>query len=260
MQLTVNVQNKGAITWPASGSAQVTLGYYWLDASGHPVSAAVAGTTSTGTLPNDVAPNQIVPVPIKLHSPALAGSYQLVYDLQQQGRWFSTLGGTPLKLAVTITPTLPKVYYFAEGYTGSGTTETLSLTNPGVSQSTVSVTYLYAQGAPQTHMYIVPAQAHSLLNINQEAVPNQIVSMIVQSDQSIVAERNMLIHNGSFAAASDSVGSSTLSTSWYFAEGNTSFGWDTLLAVMNPAEQPVTIKISYLLGSRSVCSGAGSVL
>src|SRR3989440_98935 len=190
----LNAQNKGAITWPASGNAPVTLGYYWLDSSGHPLSAAVAGVSSTGTLPNDVAPGQSVSIPITLHTPALAGSYQLVYDLQQQGTWFSSLGGTPLKLAVTITPTLPKVYYFAEGYTGSGTTEYLSLTNPGVSQATVSVTYLYAQGVPQTHTYAVPAQAHSLLNINQEAGANQAVSMIVQSDQPIVAERSMFIH------------------------------------------------------------------
>ncbi|MFL5700522.1 MAG: peptidoglycan DD-metalloendopeptidase family protein [Ktedonobacteraceae bacterium] len=258
IHISVNVQNKGAITWPASGSAPVTLGYYWLDTAGHPLSAAVAGVSSTGTLPNDVAPGQSVSIPITLHTPALAGSYQLVYDLQKQGTWFSSLGGTPLKLAVTITPTLPKVYYFAEGYTGSGTTEYLSLTNPGVSQATVSVTYLYAQGVPQTHTYAVPAQAHSLLNINQEAGANQAVSMIVQSDQPIVAERSMFIHKGSFVAASGSVGSPALSTSWYFAEGNSTFGWDTLLAVMNSAAQPVTIKISYLLGSRTILLPLGT--
>ena len=68
IHISVNVQNKGTITWPASGSAPVTLGYYWLDTSGHPLSAAVAGVSSTGTLPNDVAPGQSVSIPITLRS------------------------------------------------------------------------------------------------------------------------------------------------------------------------------------------------
>src|SRR5581483_4730104 len=56
---------------------------------------------------------------------------------------------------------------------------------------------------------------------------------------------------GALVAASDSIGSSQLSSTWYFAEGNTTFGWNTLLAVLNPSTQTATIKVTYLLSERS---------
>lgn len=104
IQVNVTVQNKGAMTWSATGSAQVTLGYQWLDANGNAVSATVAGVSSVGTLSADVATGQSIAVPIMLHTPMLAGSYKLVYDLQQQGTWFAAEGANPLKLGVTIIP------------------------------------------------------------------------------------------------------------------------------------------------------------
>ncbi len=252
VNVNVSVQNKGPVAWPAHGNAQVTLSYTWLDSSGKPLASSIAGPGATGTLPADVAPGGSTTVPITLHTPVLAGNYQLVYDLQQQGTWFSSQGATPLKLTVTITPTLPRVYYFAEGYTGTGTTEYLSLTNLSANQANVSVTYLFSNAAAQTRTYQVPAQAHSVLNINAEVGGNLAVSMIVQGDQPFVAERTMLTHNDTFVAASDSVGSTTLSTTWYFAEGNTTSGWNTLLAVMNPSQQPVTMRITYLLNARAI--------
>ena len=133
---TVNVHvqalNMGALAWPASGSNAVTLSYHWLNNAGQPLNAAVAGPASTGTLSANVAPGSSTTVPLTLHTPALAGTYKLVYDFQQQGTVFSSQGATPLTLNVTITPSLPKLYYFAEGYTGTGTTEYLALTNPAL--------------------------------------------------------------------------------------------------------------------------------
>ncbi len=248
IKLTVQVQNIGAMTWPASGSAQVTLGYRWLDSSGHPIDPSIAGPGSIGTLPADVPMGGKTSIPIVLHTPVLAGNYQLVYDLQQQGTTFSSQGATPLTLSETIVPILPKLYYFAEGYTGIGTTEYLSLTNPSASPTTISITYLYQQSPPQTRTYQVPAQSQFVLNINAQVGENQAISMIVQGDQPFVAERTMFMHKGAFVAASDSLGSPVLSTTWYFAEGNTTFGWHTLLAVLNPSAQPVTNNISYLCG------------
>lgn len=102
IQLNVMVQNKGAMTWSATGSAAVTLGYQWLDANGNAISATVAGVSSVGMLPADVATGQSIAVPITLHTPVLAGSYKLVYDLQQQGTWFAAQGANPLTLGVSI--------------------------------------------------------------------------------------------------------------------------------------------------------------
>ena len=250
IQLNVGAQNRGALAWPSTGSAQVTLGYHWLDSAGNPVSAGLVAPNAQGVLPADVPPGGSATVPITLNTPVLAGSYKLVYDFQQQGVSFSSQGATPLTVAVTITPNLPKSYYFAEGYTGTGTTENLSLTNPSASPAHISITYLFERSAALTRTHTVPAQSHMVLNINSEVGPNKAVSMVVQSDQPFVAERSMYTQKGTFAGASDSIGSSQLSSTWYFAEGNTTFGWNTLLAVLNPSTQTATIKVTYLLSAR----------
>ena len=187
-------------------------------------------------------------MPLTLHTPALAGTYKLVYDFQQQGTVFSSQGATPLTLTVTITPSLPKLYYFAEGYTGTGTTEYLALTNPAVTMANITITYLFLHGSPLTRTYQVPAQGHSVLNINHEVGANQTLSMIVQGDQPFVAERTMLTQKGSLVASTDSVGSSALSANWYFADAHTTADWTTLLSVLNPASQSVTLNVTYLKG------------
>lgn len=250
----VNVRNTGSLSWPASGSGAVTLGYYWLDAQGHPVSPDIAGTASAASLPSTVSPGQTVGLSLLVHTPALAGSYQLVIAMQQQGRWFAA----PLTMSVTVAPELPKTYYFAEGYTGSGSTEYLSLTNPSASAAAVTITYYYQNGSPQTRAYQVAAQGHATLNINQEAGANQAVGMIVQSTQPIVAERTIYTRKGSFSAATDSIGSSFLNNTWYFAEGNTTSGWNTLLSVLNPNSQAVTLNVTYLLNGRAAHGKATS--
>lgn len=250
LQLNVAAQNRGTMPWPSAGSAQVTLGYHWLDSSGNTVSAGLVAPSAQGILPADVPPGGSATVPITLNTPVLAGNYKLVYDFQQQGVSFSSQGATPLTVAVTITPNLPKSYYFAEGYTGTGTTEYLALTNPSASPASISVSYLFEHAAAQTRTYTVPAQSHTVLNINSEVGPNQSVSMIVQGNQPFVAERSMYMQKGAFSGASDSIGSSQLSSTWYFAEGNTTLGWNTLLAVLNPSPQTATIKVTYLLSAR----------
>ncbi|HJT57542.1 MAG TPA: peptidoglycan DD-metalloendopeptidase family protein, partial [Ktedonobacteraceae bacterium] len=104
----VTVQNTGSITWPASGNNNVTLGYTWQDANGHLVSPKQGDSLwQASTLPGDVAPGGTVSIPLTLHTPALAGSYSLILDCQQQDTWFASHGATPLTLRVTITPWLP---------------------------------------------------------------------------------------------------------------------------------------------------------
>ena len=261
VQLNVTVQNKGAFTWPASGNAPVTLNYTWLDSSGKPVDPSLLISGSPAALPADVPPGGSVTAPITLHTPVLAGTYKLVYDCQQQGVSFASQGATPLTVTVNITPNLPKLYYFAEGYTGAGTSEYLALTNPSAASNTITITYLFANAPAQTRSYTIAAQSRIILNINQQVGANQTVSMIVQGGQPFVAERTMYIQKGNFTAASDSLGSSQLSSTWYFAEGNTTYGWNTLLAVMNPSSQSATLHVTYLMSirSRSIATPHSSV-
>lgn len=258
VQMNVRVQNKGAVPWSANSASKVMLTYQWQDSSGHALNPVLTLTGNPANLPADVAPGGMTTIPILVHTPALAGNYRLIYDLQQQNGQgvmsFASQGASPLTLNMTITPNLPTTYYFAEGYTGKGTTEQLALVNPSVTQATITITYLYQSRSAQTRVYQVAGQAQRVLNINQEAGNNQTVSMIVQGDHPFAAERTIFTQDAGLVATSDSVGTSSTSTSWYFADGNTNYGWNTLLAVLNPNNQPVTLHITYLLTQR-VSSG-----
>jgi len=257
--VNVTFQNTSNFTWNASGSSMVQGIYRWVNAQNQ-----VVLTGRPVNLPRDVAVNASATLPVSVQTPTQTGTYSLQWDLVQGSTVFSQHGAHTQNDSVMVTrystvisynhltTNLPRTYYFAEGYTGTGTTEYLSLTNPTTNTATITVTYLFAQGSPLTRSYQMSAQAHTVLTINQEVGANQTVGMIVQGNQPFVAERSMYTQKGRFVAASDSVGSPVLSTHWYFAQGNTTPGWNTLLAVLNPLPQPVTINVTYLLDSHGI--------
>lgn len=109
LPMNITVQNSGLDTWSAGGSNQVTLGYRWLDSSGKPLDSSLVNTNSVGQLPDDIAPNGSVTIPIRTFTPIKPGTYQLVYDMEQSNgaggeTWFSSRGALPLTLPVTIVP------------------------------------------------------------------------------------------------------------------------------------------------------------
>ncbi len=273
VNLTLN--NTSDFTWNATGSNAVQLTYQWFNAQNQPVCSFngsdrqhvvsqhdnVNCPPNAVPLPQNVAPNASVNMAANVQTPAATGTYTLQWDMTQGTIVFSQQGAKVRNDAVNVATTgtvfsplsasayaaLPRTYYFAEGYTGTGTSEYLSLTNPATNTAHVTITYLYQGASAVTRGYTVAAQSHSVLDINQEARANATVGMIVQSDQPFVAERTMYTQKGAFSASSDSTGSALLSSRWYFAEGNTTYGWNTLLAVLNPSAQAVTVKVAYLL-------------
>jgi Family of unknown function (DUF5719) len=277
MHVNLTLKNTSNFTWNATGANAVQLTYQWFNAQNQSVCVAgaaykhhVMSTNITGCPPvtvplaQDVAPNTSVNAAASVQTPATAETYTLQWDMAQGTTVFSQQGAQVKNDTVNVTSyaqvysplstisALSKTYYFAEGYTGSGTAEYLSLTNPATSATHVTITYLYAGAAARTRSYTVAAQSHSVLDINVEAGANATLGMIVQSDQPFVAERTMYTQKGAFTASSDSTGSSSLSNTWYFADGNTTYGWNTLLAVLNPSTQAVKINISYLLQHGSI--------
>ena len=274
MHVQMALNNTSNFTWDATGTNAVQLTYQWFNAQNqsvcveggsyqqHVISSSTNSTNcppTTVPLPQNADPNTSVNVAATVQTPTASGTYTLQWDMVQGSTVFSGTGAQAKNDTVNVTgyakvysplssvSALPKTYYFAEGYTGTGTAEYLSLTNPATSIAHVTITYLYAGAAARTRSYSVTAQSHSVLDINVEAGANQTLGMIVQSDQPFVTERTMYTQKGAFTASSDSTGSSSLSKTWYFAEGNTTYGWNTLLAVLNPSTQAVKVNVSYLL-------------
>jgi kumamolisin len=89
-------------------------------------------------------------------------------------------------------------FYFAEGYTGVGFAEYLTIENPSASQTAIVSVTFYPEngGAPTVRMYtIVPSSRFTLYTA--DVMPNQSFSMQVESNVGIVAERPMYFNYNS---------------------------------------------------------------
>jgi hypothetical protein len=106
----VHVTNTGTEAWPATGSLAVALSYHLLDASTdawQPLSPFTPGVVAFGQgdipLPHNVLPGQSVALAVPVHAPTTAGSYRLVWDLQQgNSSWFSQQGSLPRAVSLQV--------------------------------------------------------------------------------------------------------------------------------------------------------------
>jgi hypothetical protein len=100
------------------------------------------------------------------------------------------------------------LFYFAEGYTGSGFGEYLTIENPDpTNTATVIVTFLPSNGGPAIVQVYTIAPSSRFTLFTNSVLPNQSISLAVESNIAIVAERPMyFVFNGSQTGGSDVVG------------------------------------------------------
>ena len=142
-------------------------------------------------------------------------------------------------------------WYFAEGYTGSGFEEWLCLANFSDQMAVVDVTYLYPDGAPLEKQYGVPGNRRVTLSVNREAGPGREVSLVVDSNRPIVAERPIYFAYGGMGSHGWSgghcvMGSGQPSERWYFAEGYTGSGFEEWLCLANPNGDDADVTVTYM--------------
>jgi hypothetical protein len=126
-------------------------------------------------------------------------------------------------------------FYFAEGYTRPGFREYLCLGNPWNAPAEATITYMFPDGTTQDQAVTVPANSRTTIDVNAVVGPDREVSAKVTADRPIVAERPIYFsYNGVWAGGHDSVGATTASGKWYFAEGYTGAGFDEYICVLNP--------------------------
>jgi hypothetical protein len=154
-------------------------------------------------------------------------------------------------LAIDFTA-LPINWYFAEGYTGAGFDEWITIQNPMAGDAHVWVTYYTPSAVPQTKTHIVPANSRYNIYVNSDLGPNQENSFKVESDVPIICERPMYFryagtsgHN--WQGGSDALGSTQLSRQWYFAEGCTLNDFEEYLTIQNPNAAWATVDVTYLV-------------
>jgi outer membrane protein assembly factor BamB len=158
---------------------------------------------------------------------------------------FRVNGIAALVVPVTLyEATVSQTWYFAEGYTGTGFTEYLTIANPNPTLTTVTVQYLLQGAAPLTRQYQLAANSRFTRNINTEVGAGQSLAMVVTGSQPIIAERPMYFTFASstwhlsLPGGSDVLGATSLGTDFDFAYLDTTTNHDTYLTILN--QDPTT--------------------
>ena len=135
-------------------------------------------------------------------------------------------------------------FYFAEGFTGAGFQETLSILTPSQS-GTATIDYYTEQGHQPTVVRSLTAGHVLLEDVNADVGANHQVSARVILSVPGVVERVMHFNNGTWLGSTDKVGAPAPATSWYFAEGSTLSAFAEYLSIQNPNSSEVVVDLTY---------------
>jgi len=153
-------------------------------------------------------------------------------------------------VALTGTGSTETDFYFAEGFTGPGFQETLTLLMPN-NAGTATVDYYMKDGAHTTSLVsLQEGQVRSVdVNADPNVGPNQEVSIRVKLPFPGVAERVMHFRFGAWYGSTDIVGTTTPSSEWDFAEGSTLGSFSEYLTLQNPNGVAVSATLAYMTDS-----------
>ena len=141
-------------------------------------------------------------------------------------------------------------FYFAEGFTGPGFQETLTLLMPN-NPGTATIDYYMKDGAHTTTQVPLTAGKVTPVDVNADhnVGPNQEVSVRVKLPFPGVVERVMRFRFGSWNGSTDIVGASTPTSEWDFAEGSTLSFFSEYLTLQNPNGVAVPATLTYMTDS-----------
>jgi hypothetical protein len=140
-----------------------------------------------------------------------------------------------------------KKWYFAEGYTGSGFEEWLTLANPNDTDASINVTFLYQAEDAAMLTYVIPADTRQTVSVNQAAGGDKELGIVVDSDLPILAERPIYFsYQGRRAGGHCVVGAGLPSNYWSLAEGYTDPNFDEYICISNPGKETAQITVTPL--------------
>ncbi len=159
--------------------------------------------------------------------------------------------------------TYATTFYFAEGTTRSGFSETLSLLMPNDS-GTATINYYFADGSASTTQSVGMAAGHvATVDVNAFVGANKDVSAKVTLPGVGVAERTMHFNIGVWHGSHDKVGVNSPALQWNFAEGSTLSVFSEYLTLQNPSPFDAQVSLNYITDTgatvtKSLVVAAGS--
>ncbi len=156
----------------------------------------------------------------------------------------TTAGGSD-SISFTVNDTTVNSRYFAEGYTGSGFAEWLSVGNFGATNAGFILHYMTPDGGIRIFNHTVPDASRASINVNGEVGADQQVSVVIYYAATLLAERPMYFDYMGMTGGHDTLGAAAPATTWYFAEGYTGGGFDEYVSVLNPQASAATLTFRF---------------
>jgi len=148
-----------------------------------------------------------------------------------------------------------RTWFFAEGYTGEGFQEWLCLFNPQDQVSPIDLDLLFVSGDSQVVELDLPPRSRTTLDINAYTGAGKEVSLSLESELPILAERPMYFtYRGRWKGCTTSTGTTSLSEQWFFAEGCTREGFEEWLLLANPGVEEAHADINFIFEDGKVVS------
>lgn len=139
--------------------------------------------------------------------------------------------------------------YFAAGSTALNFFTYLTVLNPGPAQS-LTVRYFTDRGGVITRQHQLAAGSRTTIFVNADAGPGKHLGAHLSAPDPFLAERPVYFSAyGVIDGGYDVVGASSLSTTYYFAEGYTGPGFQEELALLNPGTTDATAQVTYFFNS-----------
>ncbi len=124
--------------------------------------------------------------------------------------------------------------------------EYILIQNPGDAPATAQCTFMLPVGGSFSESYDIAPHARFTLPV-QDVVPNSEVSVKVESESGLVAERAMYFkYRSRVTGGHASAGVPAPSTRWYLAEGYCGGLFDTWILLQNPNTSDTTVTVKYL--------------
>ncbi|MDI6829703.1 MAG: DUF5719 family protein [Actinomycetota bacterium] len=153
-----------------------------------------------------------------------------------------------------------RTWFFAEGYTGDNFDTWILLQNPNDSEVAVTLNFMRPDGAVITRrVNILPRRRHSVHVDEIPGLESADVSTQVVADLPVVAERAMYFSYAGKDGGHGSIGASSASRTWFFAEGYTGDSFDTWILLQNPNEAATTVTLRFMKPDGSVVQKQVSV-
>jgi serine protease len=176
--------------------------------------------------------------------PAREMSFEVVSDQRvicERSMYWDGMRGGHVSIG-TDSPT--REWYLAEGSTDWGFDEYVLLGNPGGEDATVEITYMTPSGPVPRGALELPAGSRETITVNEE-LPGKDVSVKVEADRGVIAERAMYWDNGTGKAGHCSIGVPQPRTENFLAEGSTNWGFDEWILVQNPNDEACQVGVDY---------------